>query len=225
MLETLKAVHVTNDMEVIMGCENGDLMIVSKNAIPQRICRNRQCKLNSKSHGSLVYMHYIEKICTLVMGFDSGLIHVLRINDMSNLSDAFTSGFCGPVDNNQHTNSFLAVHLTSNSDSPPPPSTIVMEIWCGQDQNTIAVWQFSERDRSNQWRGIHPTQIIVPMRHNTYTSPLSSVTKMVTSMDGKWVYCLVTDWMRAGALCLIDVARQKQPHFLQCSNCGELQSA
>ena len=153
VLETLKAVHLTSKMEVIMGCENGDLTIVSKNAIPQRIFQSRQCQ-NSKSHGSLMYMHYVEQIHTLVMGFNSGLLHVLSVTDMPNLFDAFTRGFCGSVDNGLHTNSFLVVYPISSPapSSPSSSSSTIMEIWCGQNNNSITVWQLSERDRARQWR-------------------------------------------------------------------------
>ena len=224
IMEPLISVHITSNMEYIMGSRNGGLTIVSKEAIPQRIQLSRQCQTTPVSvHGSLTYMHYIEQLHTLVMGFSSGQLHVLSITDIPNLSNVFNRGFCGAVENKQDecTGSFIVLYPMPQSPSSAPSSTI-MEIWCGHKHNRITVWQFSNSDHAKQWRAVQPTQKTIRLQHNVFTSPSSCVTKMVASKDGRWVYCLVTDWMRAGALCLMDVTGVNPGRYMQCSNCGEL---
>ena len=140
----------------------------------------------------------------------------MRIGDMVAAAVVAPKGFCDAIRHGSVPHSFAVVHPPSS----PSSSASVMEVWCGHENNSITVWNFSGHDHAHLWKNARPTQRSVSLHHNVYTSPSSAVTMMAASHDGRLVFCLVCDWMRAGAICIVDMATKTALHYLQCSHCG-----
>ena len=171
------------------------------NKLPHPIDK-QECHQPGTNHGRIMYIKFVETENLLVIGFECGLIHIIKLSMNDFGSGEFIRGvYCDRV-KPKHVNCYVACDTG-------------LEIWTGCDSSVIEVWDFP--GDKTRWHSKKPRKTdSISLQHPAYTFGSSAVTKMAVAPDGESIFAFVTDRSRNAAICRINREDHRKLQFWQC---------
>lgn len=135
------ALHYTDDGDIFVGCADGTLMLYDSDHVKYETNPSESCS-KGVLHGDIIKIFYDKATSLLVIGFNSGRIHIEKCTQgvVKSMSSKFQWRVCcGTLSENVALQSLECVFLKAENESSAGV-THPLEIWCGTNTNTVEVW-------------------------------------------------------------------------------------
>ena len=135
------ALYYTDDGNIFVGCADGTLILYDSDHVKYETNPSESCS-KGVSHGDIISIFYDKTTSLLVIGFNSGRIHIEKCTQgiVKSMSSKFQWRVCcGTLSESVTLHSLECAFLKVENESSAG-ATHPLEIWCGTNTNTIEVW-------------------------------------------------------------------------------------